>query len=241
MILFIYLKLRIYYLYGCWCLDSHSIITKYQCITVRHGTACYRFVHSSALFLCIFFPYFSLVTFFMSHFFHVVLFLCCTFFVLHSFCVALWSSGIISMWHFFMLHYFILQFSRDALFSCYSNFKLHFSRGTLFSRCTFFMFYLFSCCFMVHSVHVALFCCCTLLGCTFSYFFHTAPFFVLLHVELFSCCSFFALHSFCVALFPCCSFFMLHSCHVAPFSCCTILMLQFFQIALFSCFIFFIL
>ena len=95
------------------------ITLDHQCITVRQQTARDRFVHSSGLFLCTFFSIFHSCQFFnFAFFFHVVLFSCYNFFVLHSFCIALQSSCIISMLHFYMLHPFILQFFRVALCTC---------------------------------------------------------------------------------------------------------------------------
>ena len=131
--------------------------TNDQCITVRQGTARYLFVHSGVLFLCIFFPYFTPVTFFMSYFFtlyffhvalfRVALFLCCTLVKLHYFHVALVSCCILSYCNIPVMHFF-----HAALIPCCTL-----SRGTLFSRCAFFVFYFFSCCFMLHFFTVALF------------------------------------------------------------------------------------
>ena len=85
------------------------------------------------------------------------------------------------------------------------------------------MLYLSSCCFMLHSLHVALFPFCT--------FFHIAlfssfTFFVLyiLQVTLFRVGLFFILHYFWVAFF-----FMLYSFRVALFSCCTLFMPHLFS------------
>ena len=114
-----------------------------QCITVRHWTARYPFVQSSAVFLCTFF---ACITLFMAHLFsfcfmlqllHVALFLC----------VALISCSTFSVFHFFILHSF-----QVALFWCCTLFMLH-----LFVCCTLFMLSLFSCCFMLHFFCVALF------------------------------------------------------------------------------------
>ena len=154
-----------------------------------------RFVHSSALFLCTFFPYFTLVTFFLLHFFsrcdslcytlfvlqfgQVALFTCCIFFMLHS--LSYRNFPVLHSLHVahflcctnFMLHFFRVAlfscctFFRDTIFSSYTFFVLHFSRGALFSRCIFFVFF----------------------------------FSVLLHVAFCSCCTLFVLHSFRVAFF----------------------------------------
>ena len=199
---------------------SHSD-TKHQCKTVRQGIVRYRFVHFSALFLYIF-----------LHIFLLTLFSCRIFFTLHflvlqAFCVALWSSCIISYCKFPVMFFF-----RAVLIPCCT-----FSRGTLFSCGKFFVFYFFSCCFMLHFFAVALFS-----GCTFFvlFFFHVAPFFVLLHVKLFSCCYFlcytlFMLHFFRVAVFSCCFFLVWHTFRVALFPS----VLHFFHLVLFSCCTFF--
>ena len=138
-------------------------------------------------------------------------FSCCTFFVLQSIFVALWSSCMISMLHFFDA--VIVHFS---LFTCCTLFMLHFLHVALISRCTF---------SVLHFFLVALFSCCTLfmlhlfMCCTFS-MLHFFSFYFKLH--------FFMLHSFCIALFPCCDLFILYSLHVAPFW-----VLHFVQVALF--------
>ena len=147
-------------------------------------------------------------------FFHTALILCCPFF-----------SG----YTFFMLHLFVL----------------HFSRGALSSRCTFIVFYFFSFCFMLHSVHVAVFCCCTPFRLRFFCFalfsfytlflFHLFLSFTFLMLHLLSFYTLFALHFFQVTPFSCCTFFLLHSIRVVLFSCCT-----FFCIAFFSYLTFFV-
>ena len=144
-----------------------------QCITVRQQTVRYPFVNSSALFQCTFFPYITIVTFFMLHFFDVVLFSCCTSFVLHSFCCLLVK-----------LHYcHVAHFSSSTLF------MLH-----LFKCCAFYILHPFFALF-----HVALISCCNVLRCTrfVMHFFHVAlflycPLFVL-HISVF--------HFFHLALF----------------------------------------
>ena len=168
-----------------------------------------------------------------------MLFSCYPFFVLHSFCVILWSSCIISMPRFFpcriltycnflacstlyVLYFFhtalipCCAFSRGSLFSCCTSFMLHFCSSPLTPftlHC--FMLCFYSCFFMLHSVHVVRFWCYTLFGL---YFFHPV---------LFSCCTFlcvfslFMEHFFRVTLFSCCTFFMLHTSWVALNICCT--------------------
>ena len=196
------------------------------------------FVHSSPLFLCIFFAYFILALFscrtfsraasscfrFMSHFF-----------VLHSFCV--WFYRTFSYGTLFKLHFFHVASCSFVSFLCVSLFSsCIFSRVTL--CCTHFMLHLFcvaliSCCtfFVLHSFQVSLFLCCTLLMLHFSVSHHFqfslflsitfAPFFVLhcfdvvpfvhsFHVALFSCCTVFMLHLLVCCLMP-------HSVHVALF------------------------
>ena len=189
-----------------------------QCITVRQRTARYSSVHSSALFMS---PFFSSI-FPSCHHFHVALFSCYTIFF-----VALWSSCIFSMLHFFNVVIF-----RVALFSG-SNFSvLHFSHLTYVS---FFAF-----------LRVALFSCCTLfrfaLGCTHLHFFVLYSFLVVIfpcctfHIALFLRCTFLCcrlfvlyfsvLHFFRFALFLSSTFFVLH------FSVLHLFMLNSFHLAL---------
>ena len=80
---------------------------------------------------------FHVAPFYVLHFFHVALFfvllqvarfLCCTHFVLHFFCAAIYSSCILFMWHhfgccilfklhsFFIAPFFVLHSFRVALF-----------------------------------------------------------------------------------------------------------------------------
>ena len=110
-------------------------------------------------------------------------------------------------------------FHSGALFLC--TFFAYFTL-TFFS----FMLHIFSCCFMLHQLHVALFCVALILCVTL----FVLNFFILhsFQVALFLCCILFMLH-----LSSCC--FMLHSLHVALFPFCT-----FFHIALFSSFTFFV-
>ena len=61
-------------------------------------TARFPFVHYSSLFLCTF------SVFNLNIFFHVALFSCCTFFILHYFHVTLFCVVIFSCFTFFMLH-----------------------------------------------------------------------------------------------------------------------------------------
>ena len=72
-----------------------------------------------------------------------LLFPCCTFFMMHSFHVALFSYCIFFMCTFFMLHFF-----HAALFSCCTLFLLHSFHVAVFSCCNL---------FMLHSFHVAIF------------------------------------------------------------------------------------
>ena len=130
----------------------------------------------------------------------------------------------------------------------------------IFHSSTLSMSHLFSCCFMLHSLQVALFCvlhsfgvwlypCCTFFICSLFklHFFRVVrcsccTFFVLPHVALTSCCTF-----FCVALIWCCTFSVLHFFHIKLFSsftflccsfrvalvsCCTVFMLNFLCVAL---------
>ena len=162
----------------------------------------------------------------------LAIFSCCTLFVLHFGQVALFPRGT-----FFMLHYFILQVSRDALFSCFTNSMLLF-----FSWYTLFMLHIFRVLFFFVLLHVALFCCCTLFALHFFYvaFFLSYSLFML---HLFACCTFFMLqlfsccfilNSFHVALFSCYTLFVFHFFRVAVFSCCTLFMLLFLRVAHFS-------
>ena len=83
------------------------------------------------------------------HFFHVAFFSCRAFltldlFVLYSFCIALWSSCIISRFHFFHVAFFHMATFSVALFTCYTFFILHkFHVAFFFSCCTFFTLHIF--------------------------------------------------------------------------------------------------
>ena len=152
-------------------------------------------------------------------------------------------------------------FHSGALFLC--TFFAYFTL-TFFS----FMLHIFSCCFMLHQLHVALFCvalilCVTLFVLNFFilHSFQVALFLccILFMLCLSSCCFmlhffrfalFFILHYFQVSLFLCCTFFVLHFsvldffsfCTIFEqhfFSCCTHFVLHFFHVALFSCLTFF--
>ena len=126
---------------------------------------------------------------------NVTLFSCGTFFILHSFHVALFS---------YYNHFMLCYFFHFSYFLCAALFYV-----VLFSRCTLFMLYFF--------------CGALLPCCTFAMleFFHVAhfPCFSIskLHffrVVQFSRCTFF-FHSFHVALFLCCSFPVFHCFNVA--------------------------
>ena len=195
------------------------------------------FVHSSPLFLCIFFAYFILALFscrtfsraasscfrFMSHFFCVAFILCLIFshfFIWYSFQVALFSCCILFICILFVcftllkLHlfscYFMLHLLHAAPFLCCTHFVLHFFCIALFSSFTFFVLYTFN----VALFRVAPFSIFTIFEYHFCTFFR---------VTLFWCCTF-------CALFSCCTFFVLYHFHVAPScvlphaalcSCCT--------------------
>ena len=166
---------------------------------VHQQMARYPFVHSSALFLCTFFPYFTLALFSCCTFSRVAL--CCTRFMCHFFCDALISCWALSVLHFFILHSF--QVALFCVIPC--------------SCCTFLCVAPFSCCtfsrvapccihimlhfFVLHSFRVALF-----------------------RVALFPHCTFFMLYSFWVSRFSCCTHFVLHFFRVAHFSCRTLFM-----------------
>ena len=109
----------------------------------------------------------------------------------------------------------------------------------MFHYCTLFMLQLFSCCFMLFSLHDPLFCV-ALISCWTLSVLH----FFILHsfqVSLFPCCTFFILHSFQVSLFLCCELFVLHFFHFTKFFSGTFFMLYSFLVALFPCCIFFML
>ena len=102
----------------------------------------------------------------------------------------------------------------------------------IFHSCALFMLHLFACRFMLLSLHVAFFLCCT----HFVFEFIRVSSF---HMVLFSNCIFFMLHPVHVA-----PFCVLHCSqvipflvllHVAPFFCCNFFILHFFQVSLFSC------
>ena len=114
---------------------------------------------------------FSCCTVFMLCFFTLIS--CFTFFVLHSFCVALFPC------------YTFLKTFRVALSSCCTLFLLNFFQHALFMYCTLLimhlfvywtllLLHLFSCRFTLHSFLVALFPCCAFYMLSS---FHDAPFF----------------------------------------------------------------
>ena len=181
----------------------------HQCITVRQLTARYPFVHSSALFLCISFAYFTLTLF--SCWIYSRVSSCCTPFKSLFLCVALISSCTFSVLHFFILCYFqVSRFFRVVHISCCTFpscnfFILHYFWVSRFSCCTFSRVALFPCCPLFMSHLFPSFC------------FHVVPFVQSFYVALFR-----------VAVFSCYTFSMLNSFHVALYSCCTIFMLQFF-------------
>ena len=219
--------------------DNNS---KDQRTTAHQRTARYPILHSNVLFLCTFFPCFTLATFFILHFFtlcffHSKRFSCCTLFVLHFGQIRLFPGST-----FLMLYYFIWKFSRVALwtnsmlhvFSCFTFHVATFSASPFFHVTPFFHCIFF----VVHSLlvttfswfilflkflHVALNSCCT----SFVLRYFQAAFFF--HVGFFSFCTPFMLH-----LFACCSFSESHIFHLALSSCYT-----FSQVAL--CFIRFML
>ena len=158
--------------FGVLCEPLHQHITVYQRTAVND--LCTPVYYSCALLFTLFFLlffilghlYFTLVTFFMSHFFHVALFSCCPLFVFHF-----GQAALIPCCTFYMFHPFILQFLRVTLFSyctnsmlhffsCYTLFILNLFGAALFSWCTLFELQLFA---------IALFS-----GSTFSvmHFFH---------------------------------------------------------------------
>ena len=110
-----------------------------QCITVCRRTARYPFVHYSVLFLGTF-PYFHLP---------IYIFLCCTFSMLHSFHVALFSYCTISMLHFLLCFTLFMYCSISCCtLTCYTIFVLDSSSVALFAFCNF---------FVLHFVHVVIF------------------------------------------------------------------------------------
>ena len=175
----------------------------------------------------------------MLHFFHLVFFFMLHFFLVTLFFVALWSSCVISMLHFFqccnfpccilyILHSFHvvpfscctllgLQFFRVALFSSYTPFMFHLSACCAIFILCFFMLHLVSLWFILHSLQGALFCLATI-----------------------SCSNFFMLHSFIlnsfqVAFFSCCTVFLPHFFYIFP---CFCLMSRSFPVAFFPCLLF---
>ena len=75
---------------------------------------------------------------FMLHYFCVLPFPCCTFFILHNFHFAFFFAlHYFYVLCYFMMHFYTLQYFRFALFSCCTLRMLHF--------------------FLLHFVHVALF------------------------------------------------------------------------------------
>ena len=109
-----------------------------QYIMFHQRTGRFPLVHSSVLFLWTFF-YISLLSLFSCR-----AFLTLDLFVLYSFCIALWSSCIISRFHFFHVAFFHMATFSVALFTCYTFFILHkFHVAFFFSCCTFFTLHIF--------------------------------------------------------------------------------------------------
>ena len=160
----------------------------------------FHFFHVAPFFVLLHVAITSYCTFFCVALISCCTFAYCTLFKLHLFscCFMLHSC---SCYTFFVLHSFRVAISRVADFSsctlfhvapfciaCCTFFMLH-----LFACYTFFMLHLFcsaSCCthFLLHFFRVALISCCT---------FSVLHF---LHVVLFSCCT-----CFRFALFSCCT------------------------------------
>ena len=142
-------------------------------------------------------------------------------------------------------HQCITVRQRTARYPFVHSSVLFLSMFCIFHSSTLFMLQLFSWCFMLHSLHVALFLCCThyvldfirvalfhiALFSSWTFFVlypvhvapfcalhtsHVSPFLVLLHVALITCCTF--------SVLP---FFMLHSLQVSFFFCCTLFVLHF--------------
>ena len=238
----------------CQKINSHLRIMQHQCITLRQRMVRYHLctlVHYSCALL---FAYFTIATFFMLHLFSF----CFMLQLLHValFCVAVAPCCTFSKMHFFILysskfnkvnselqqcqkinsHLRIMQHQcitlRQRMVRYHLCTLVHYSCALLFAYftiATFFMLHLFSFCFMLQLLHVALFCVAVAPCCTFS----KMHFFILysFQVALFSCYNLFMLHLFCV----------LHSFHVAHVLCCTFSVLHIFYIALFSSCTFFVL
>ena len=181
----------------------------------------------------------------MFYSFHVTPFLCRTLFMLHHFLYCTFlvvHTLLLALFSCFILFVKILHF---VLFSCCT-----FLRAALFPRCTFSILYFFhvnffASCFLLHSFHVALSSCCTLLVLLFFILY------TLVMLQLFSSCNFFALQSCHIVPFfklqgsnffvfyffravSCCIFSVLHYLNVPVLSGCTIWMFYFFHIAVFS-------
>ena len=132
---------------------------------------------------------FHVAPFCVLHSFVLHLFACCTFSMLHLFCVASCCSRFMfPFFHvavFFMLHSFNV-----AIVSCCTLFRLHFFRVTLFPSCTRFMLHLLLYCivfilYLISWCTVAIFCVCV-------FFF----FFVLFNIALSPCCTILMLQFF---------------------------------------------
>ena len=117
---------------------------------VHQRAANYQFVHYTALFLGIFFLYFTVAdyAFFMLHFFHTTLFSCCTLLMLHHFHVILFSTLIFSCCTICTLSFFhvalcsyctilILYFVCVALFLCTALFHVALLHVAKFLFCIF--------------------------------------------------------------------------------------------------------
>ena len=115
------------------------------------------------------------------YFVHVVLFSCCTLFMLQFYRVALFSCYTLFLLNFFVLHLFhVAIFAYRNLLIFAISLTFHVLVVLLFS-------------------HVSLFSCSTFFMLKF------------LHAAFFSCFTFSVSQSFHVLLFPCCTFLLLHS------------------------------
>ena len=156
---------------------------------------------------------------------HVALTSCSTFFVLHSFRVALFSYYTLFKFYFFVSRTFrvalsVLDFFHFALFLSSTFFVLRSFFVALFPCCTLFMSHLFSCCtvlmlyllctlFMLHVFRAVHFPSSTWTSC-WTFFRLQFSWCTVVIMHLFVCCTPFMWH-----LFSC--FLVMHCNHVALF------------------------
>ena len=161
-------KLVFYYFWTNICYQCITVRQRTTCYPFVHSSLLFLHTFFSIFRSCHFFHagYFSLCACLMLHFIS-----CCTLFLWHlhffhiaffSYCIFLIAIFRVALFTCCTVNDVLIPFctfSCVALFPCYPFFVLYFSRGAIFSIYTFFVFHIFTCCFMLNSVNVVLFSC----------------------------------------------------------------------------------